>query len=407
MNKRRVRAPGSGRRGFAGRARHLSEQLAAVLRWRSIEPAPAGPEEAALVGKAEQVGRLRKREMKPPEILLRELAARVVEKLPERRRFLLKAPLQGALAHAQLARDLIPPRLAVGQAADDHLTRPIAGLGVIETPEVVAGKALMQLGQDRAGGGQRRAEVGACKEQAVARRVEGDRAAEGGAVGLEIERCGIHQFDPDRVHLAPGDPAAKADHRDENELDALARHRPVAAQENEAHAATRTFLAHRHGEGVAEDEQIANEALEGGAQIGARHHGVTDHVEARGPRDPMLGEPDRGIARALGGELPELADPLRRQAPRGSLELRALDPGLGQQRTHVEAFRGQHLRDTFHPDGGRRRLAHPPPLPAAQVGTLRLIDWPPRSLTRAAPRSSVLAYGPFLTWTWQRRATLS
>ena len=120
-------------------------KLAAVLPGREIEPALAGAEEAALVGEAEQVGRLGERQVQPAEVLLGELAAGVVQQLDERCRFLLQAPLQRALAHAQLAGDFVAPRLAVRQPADDHFPRPVAGLRMVEMAEIVAGETLVQL----------------------------------------------------------------------------------------------------------------------------------------------------------------------------------------------------------------------------------------------------------------------
>jgi hypothetical protein len=45
---------------------------------REVEPTSTGAEEAALVGEAEQIGRLTKRKMQPAEVLLREFAVRVV-----------------------------------------------------------------------------------------------------------------------------------------------------------------------------------------------------------------------------------------------------------------------------------------------------------------------------------------
>ena len=58
-------------------------QLAAVLPGRKVEPAPAGTKETALIGEAEQIGRLRQRQIEPTEILLGELAARTVKQLDE------------------------------------------------------------------------------------------------------------------------------------------------------------------------------------------------------------------------------------------------------------------------------------------------------------------------------------
>src|SRR5262245_32230530 len=112
--------------------RALPEQLAAVLAGRDVEPALAGTKEAALVGKAEEIGGLRQRELQPPEVLLGKLAPRAVEQLDERRFFLLQAPLQRALAHGEFAGDLVAPRLAVRQPADDDLARTVARLCVIE-----------------------------------------------------------------------------------------------------------------------------------------------------------------------------------------------------------------------------------------------------------------------------------
>jgi hypothetical protein len=72
----------AGRRA-AGTIRRDSEQLAAVPPGREIEPASASPEKAALVCEAEQVGCLRQRKVQPTEVLLGELAARIVEQFGE------------------------------------------------------------------------------------------------------------------------------------------------------------------------------------------------------------------------------------------------------------------------------------------------------------------------------------
>src|SRR6516165_3483729 len=94
-------------------------------------------------------GCLREREVEPTEVLLGELAARVVEQLDEGGSFRLKAPLQRALAHAELAGDLVAPWLAVGQPENDYFAGPVAGLGMVETSEVIAGEAIVQLGEHR------------------------------------------------------------------------------------------------------------------------------------------------------------------------------------------------------------------------------------------------------------------
>jgi hypothetical protein len=56
--------------------------------------------------------------------------------------------------------------------ANDDFPRPVADLRMIEMPEIVAGKPLVQLRQHRVGRGQRRDEIGVSEQQAVARRVE-------------------------------------------------------------------------------------------------------------------------------------------------------------------------------------------------------------------------------------------
>src|SRR6516165_11224426 len=57
------------------------QQLIAILPWRNLEPSPAGAEETALIGKAQQIGCLAQRQMQTDEILVRQLAAGVVQQL--------------------------------------------------------------------------------------------------------------------------------------------------------------------------------------------------------------------------------------------------------------------------------------------------------------------------------------
>src|ERR1043166_5609493 len=125
----------------------MLEQIAADLAGRAVKPALAGAEEAALVGKSQQVGGLGEGEVQPAEILLGQLAPRGVQQLPERGRLRLQPPLKRALAHVELAGDPVAPRLAVRQATNDHLARAIARLRVIEASQIVAGIALMQFGE--------------------------------------------------------------------------------------------------------------------------------------------------------------------------------------------------------------------------------------------------------------------
>src|SRR5215467_11396991 len=95
------------------------------------------------------------------------------------------------------------------------------------------------------------------------------------------------------MQLAPADPVAEADQRDEDELDALSRHRPAAAEQLEGHPVPAALFAEGHRQRVAEDEQVAYQALDRAEQIGARHHRIADHVEASGPSHQALREPDR------------------------------------------------------------------------------------------------------------------
>src|SRR5262245_9525179 len=86
--------------GCARTLRRMTVQLASVLSGREIEPASAGAKEAALVGKAEQVRCLGKRKLQSAEILLGQLAARIVYQLNKRCPFLFEAALQRTFAHA-------------------------------------------------------------------------------------------------------------------------------------------------------------------------------------------------------------------------------------------------------------------------------------------------------------------
>ena len=59
------------------------QQLIAILPRRHLEPSPAGAEEAALVGKTQQVGGLSQRQMQTAEILVRQLSPGIVQQLDE------------------------------------------------------------------------------------------------------------------------------------------------------------------------------------------------------------------------------------------------------------------------------------------------------------------------------------
>src|SRR5437899_635937 len=85
----------------ANRSGCAVQQLIAILPRRHLEPSPAGTEETALIREAKQIGGLPQRQMQPAEILVRQLAACVIQQLDERGLFLLQPSLQRALAHAQ------------------------------------------------------------------------------------------------------------------------------------------------------------------------------------------------------------------------------------------------------------------------------------------------------------------
>src|SRR6266850_7371909 len=333
-------------------------QVAAILPRRKPEPALAGSEETALFGEAEQVCRLRQREVEPVEVLLGQLAAGVVQELHEGRRFLFEAPLQRALAHAKLARDLVASRLAVGQAADDHLAHAVAGLAAVEMLEIVAGIAVVERGQRRVGRGQWPGQIVECIEQAAETGAERNRAAERGAVGRKIAGGGIGQGDLHRAEIASAHPAAEGRHSGENELHPLSRHRPFAATELERHAVAAALFAPVDGQRIAQDAQVTHQALEGVLQIRARHHRVAHDVEAGGPHHLGLREPEGWVARTLDRHLPEAADLLGGDPRARGLQGRRIDPGSGEQRDRVQALFGEHLGGRPHPDGRRGLRDH-------------------------------------------------
>src|SRR5262249_4455817 len=106
------------------------------------------------------------------------------------------------------------------------------------------------------------------------------------------------------MQLAPADPVAETDQRDEDELDALSGTRPAAAERLEGPPVPAALFTEGHRQRVAEDKQVAYQALERAEQIVARHHCIADYVEASGSGHQALRQPDRRIARLLRCELP-------------------------------------------------------------------------------------------------------
>jgi hypothetical protein len=127
------------------------------------------------------------------------------------------------------------------------------------------------------------------------------------------------------------------------------------------------FFGRGHRQRVAEDEQVSDQALESAAEVRARHHGVADHVEARGPRDVVLREGDRWIAGSLDGKLPQATDLFGGQARSRRIQRRRVDSGGEEQCARVQALCGKHLGKALHPDGGCSPFSHLRPLPRRRL----------------------------------------
>jgi len=96
---------------------------------------------------------------------------------------------------------LVARRFAIWQTADDHRARPVADLGMVETTQVFAGEALVQVCDQLIGGGQRRGEICAGKQQAGDGCVEFNRAPERSSAGRRIDGRGVWQIDCQRIDL--------------------------------------------------------------------------------------------------------------------------------------------------------------------------------------------------------------
>src|SRR5262245_5291006 len=140
---------------------------------------------------------------------------------------------------------------------------------MVEMLQIFAGKALVQLSQQWIRRWKPCDHVVGGKQQTVAWRIKQHLAAESSAVGSKISRRSVGQFDCKRIHIAAANPAAEADQRDNNKLDALARNGPITAEEHKRHPISRLLFLHCHCESVAEDEQVPDQSLEGATQVGA------------------------------------------------------------------------------------------------------------------------------------------
>src|SRR5215471_18619896 len=176
-----------------------SHQADAVLPRRSPKPALGRAEEGALVAEAQQIARVRERQLGIAEVLLGQLAARVIQETLEGGSLRLQASLQRSLAHLQCIGDVRTPRLASRQAANDRGASSAAGLGMVQPLEMLAGKPLMQLGEQRMRRRQRRDDVGAGEQQGIRRRIEAQRAFESILVWPRIGRWWKPQFERKRT----------------------------------------------------------------------------------------------------------------------------------------------------------------------------------------------------------------
>src|SRR5258708_1370023 len=67
------------------------------------------------------------------QVVLRKFTAHAVEQFVEAVAFGFQAPVEGDVGHAETAGDLVAPRLAQVQPADDLLTGAVAGARTAET----------------------------------------------------------------------------------------------------------------------------------------------------------------------------------------------------------------------------------------------------------------------------------
>src|SRR5262249_1802434 len=155
-----VDSPKEGRRPLrTGPA--ISRQADAVLPRRNLKPPPEGAEETALVGETQQKAGLRDRDVGLTEVLLRQLAARVVQQAQEGGSFRLQPPLQGAFAHLQRPGNVAASRFAIGQAANDGGAGSPADRRMVQALEMFAGEPLMHPREKRMRRRQRIHDVGA------------------------------------------------------------------------------------------------------------------------------------------------------------------------------------------------------------------------------------------------------
>ena len=122
------------------------QQLAAVLAWGHAEPALAGSEQVAGVGKAEQIGNIGQAVAFVGEVLACQFAACVVQQLLVAHRFGLQAALQCAIGQVQSRGHVFTARLTQVQDACNLGAYPGTGERLAELPVSAFIRHLSRLG---------------------------------------------------------------------------------------------------------------------------------------------------------------------------------------------------------------------------------------------------------------------
>ncbi|MCY1292022.1 hypothetical protein D9M70_412330 [compost metagenome] len=225
-----------------------------------------------------------------------------------------------------------------------------AGAG--KARQVIAGEAVVQLGQGLVGGRQGRFHVGAAEQQRAILGIEPQRRLEHLAVRLKIGGLRTLQADLQRVDRPSGHPAAEGQAIGHGGLRALPGRRQAVAMDRQAQLVALGPGGETEVGPFGDDPLVAHQPGEALLQGAAGHQRIAHHME--GCRAHHLGhvQADGGVAGQFDGAQPEAGHAVLGEARVGVAEGLVVEAEFGKQ---VAAVHSAHFQGLDYPQGPVRR----------------------------------------------------
>lgn len=267
----------------------------------------------------------------------------------KRMAFFEQPALQRARTYRHLGGDVVTGRLTIGQTLHDELSYSQYVLGRAQLADALLGRLIMDCSHLRVGGQQGACGIALGKRHGQVWRAEMDRAGKSINIQTGIRRFWMHEFNPYRIQIGPGDPTQELDNAEHGEFVVLAL--DIHEAGHQVHFQTvPVFGPGQPGiRGRGNRAQVAYAAFKCAEQGRAGHHRVAHGIHGRRAETVRGAQTDAGIAGGVNCQFPQAHDFHNQNTGFGDFEQSLIDTGFTRQTHAIEAKTIQRVNDVAHP----------------------------------------------------------